>query len=666
MEVGLNYSFDEDGLIRLQKDLNHLLNNLNDQNVKRIRTEYCVVSSKGRETIIDGSLLEMYDYDVATSQASTTLRLRMGYNKTSSNFEFSLWNQSSTTPTISLDSIGNAVFSGAINTSASIFIGDNIFLGLTGSTVSKGLYFNTSTPSTDESESSTDMKSAIYTNWSNGILNINVNSTGIIDIIAKSGLHMGAHGSTSAEYSSDHFKVDMFPFTFVGSGHYRDAFVNSGMDITEPPPLTMPSTAAIVGKGYIDNGYMDVSRQLRNAYAEQGKTIDYFQSTVGWTPNAYGRIEVASTNRRCRGDNSLTFVCTTTSSGDFQVYKNFTDMNLITNNGGRAMSTHSLWGILFYLYDLNLLQTLSTKTMQLELASSSGGGSKYRWLLDPSTSVSNLTTGWNFIYLSLDQGYYYVDTVDYTVFKYARISFDMKANSTGRVASIQHLGVYQRTPGKTTPNMWPVYDDINGAYARGLAGYTWGMSHHSSNLAMTPVLALGSSDLSYHSLWPFSRIDATTKQYDNTMTDDILLEVTVKCKNDRNRLPYIGLECVQQISPTVSWGRAAVYAEANDLILEVIYNSTTLVDGTTIFSPISYNDEFEITLLKQDPDVLNSTLRSANIQATIHKVGTTLYSALSYFMPKHVGIGEQFIAVIGSEYEDCGCEITKFIRRRGN
>lgn len=148
MEVNLNYGFDQDSIIRLQKDLNHCLTNLDSQNVRKLVTEHCDIRSKGGVTVIDGPLVDMYDFDALTSQASTTLRLRMGYEVATSNFVFKLFNAGGV-ETLSLDSSGNAIFSGDINTDNDVFIGNNIFLGLSGANVTKGLYFNTTMSSTD-------------------------------------------------------------------------------------------------------------------------------------------------------------------------------------------------------------------------------------------------------------------------------------------------------------------------------------------------------------------------------------------------------------------------------------------------------------------------------------------------------------------------------------
>lgn len=147
MEVNLNYGFNEDAIQRLQKDLNHLLTNLDSGNVRNLNTNFCDIYSDKGETIIDGPLIDMFDYDPLTSHASTTLRLRMGYNASSSNFCFKLFNNAGV-ETISLDSCGNAIFKGDIDTAEDVNVGNNIYLGVSGSLGLKGVYFNSTIPIT--------------------------------------------------------------------------------------------------------------------------------------------------------------------------------------------------------------------------------------------------------------------------------------------------------------------------------------------------------------------------------------------------------------------------------------------------------------------------------------------------------------------------------------
>lgn len=672
MEVSLGYTFDEDGLIRLQKDLNHLLNNLNDQNVKSIRTEYCTISAKGGETILDGSLLEMYEWDIATSKASTNLRLRAGYNKNTSNFEFSLWNSVSTTPTISLDSIGSAVFSGSINTSESIYIGDNIFLGQTGSTVSKGLYFNATTPSTDEAEGSYDMKSAIYTavNASSS-LSISFNSTGAIDMISAKGIYIGRNADTMAAgstyesvfVSSSNFSINYYPYVVLGDLVRHTVWVGNWSYNS-----SFSSTQLVATYGYVDaSAEWSLEPWIKSIHAEQGKMIDEFDSTVGWTPNTLGYVETvnSSANKRCLGLTGLTIYNQTTASGDLQIYKHYTDIDLYRSNGARALTSNINFYLLFYIYDLSRINILSTKAMQIELASSSSPGDKYRWLLGGSTAATSLTTGWNFVSRRFSNEYYFLGTFNPSLFKYARISFEVNANSSGKLATIQALGVcMQTTVASTYLNMYPRYDDMHdgGGYRRAIATVgglpSWGI-HRISSTGITLFSLrslLGSSDSLMYPSWGHSFGEEHV--YTGRFNHDNKMEYVVRCKNDEGKLPFLGGDVVNSFIGTS--GRYGVYATSHNLKLTVEVNSTVLTDQNSAAMTVNYNDDFKITIWKEDPPVYNCSVGGSQITALVEKVGSTEICSLAYYMNKVIWKNSGLTPIIASCEAGVGAEIMSF------
>jgi len=118
------YGFDANGFMRMKKDLNYIMRHLDHSNVKRLYTEYCEIKSEHGETAIDGPELVM------KKNGSTTVRLKMGYNPASSEFEFNLYNAAGV-KTIYLDSSGEAVFSGNIQTDKNAYIGTNLYIGST-------------------------------------------------------------------------------------------------------------------------------------------------------------------------------------------------------------------------------------------------------------------------------------------------------------------------------------------------------------------------------------------------------------------------------------------------------------------------------------------------------------------------------------------------------
>jgi len=121
------YDLSEDTMQRLMKDLNYMFAHLDERNVKRLYTEYCNIQSEDGETVITGPSLYMRAKD------STTVRLAMGWNAASSEFMFDLYT-SDGDPSLELDSLGNAVFKGAINTAQDIYVGNRVFVGWGGGT----------------------------------------------------------------------------------------------------------------------------------------------------------------------------------------------------------------------------------------------------------------------------------------------------------------------------------------------------------------------------------------------------------------------------------------------------------------------------------------------------------------------------------------------------
>lgn len=233
MEVNLNYGFDQDSIIRLQKDLNHLLTNLDSQNVRKLYTEYCDIRSKNGLTVIDGALVNMYDYDNLTSQASTTLRLRMGYNASSSNFCFKLFNNVGE-ETISLDSCGNAVFKGDIDTAQDVNVGNNIFIGNSCSLNLKGIYFNSTTPITATSDGyhvgyeTSDGRTGLF--WDSFSDYLVLCSTHRVEIAALNRIYMGvapiqvSSSNTSVySFSMIYMTTDLFGMAY-SSENFLEAF----------------------------------------------------------------------------------------------------------------------------------------------------------------------------------------------------------------------------------------------------------------------------------------------------------------------------------------------------------------------------------------------------------------------------------------------------------
>lgn len=95
-------------LAKLNKTLTWLLSNMDHINVRRLFTELCNIQSEAGETVIQGPLILMYD-----KQATPVLRLKMGYDLTTGNFVFNLYDKTGT-KTVGVDSNGQATFTGTI------------------------------------------------------------------------------------------------------------------------------------------------------------------------------------------------------------------------------------------------------------------------------------------------------------------------------------------------------------------------------------------------------------------------------------------------------------------------------------------------------------------------------------------------------------------------
>ena len=111
----------EDTIAMLKKTLTWLMANLDHDNVKRLYTEFCQITSAAGETQISGPLLLMYD-----KQTPPVLRRRIGYDPTSTLFVDEWYNPS-------------GVLTAYVDTNGKLKVVDGIFTGtITGSTITGG------------------------------------------------------------------------------------------------------------------------------------------------------------------------------------------------------------------------------------------------------------------------------------------------------------------------------------------------------------------------------------------------------------------------------------------------------------------------------------------------------------------------------------------------
>lgn len=121
----------ECAIIRLQEYLSWILKKLDSGNIVRITTNQTLVTSNDGNTVLDGTQLIMKD-------ANGTTRAVLGLDQESGDFVFTLSNESGNT-TLTLDSNGNAVFSGkvsggsiesdtSIDVTTDLTVGKNVYL----------------------------------------------------------------------------------------------------------------------------------------------------------------------------------------------------------------------------------------------------------------------------------------------------------------------------------------------------------------------------------------------------------------------------------------------------------------------------------------------------------------------------------------------------------
>lgn len=94
---------------QMGRALSYLTGNLDSANIKTIYTDQTDVQSSNGKTVINGTLLEMYD-----NQSTPVLRIQMGYSSKTSAFVFNMFNEAGT-QTVSLDSSGNIQLGGNLS-----------------------------------------------------------------------------------------------------------------------------------------------------------------------------------------------------------------------------------------------------------------------------------------------------------------------------------------------------------------------------------------------------------------------------------------------------------------------------------------------------------------------------------------------------------------------
>ncbi len=197
--MGLNSDFSESGLIKLQRTLRYLLENLDHENVRRLYTEHCEIKSADGETIIDGPLLKMYD-----KQNPAVMRLRIGYDSDIGKFIFEMKNNLDQL-TLYQDDDGNANYTGIITGSLfrSAESGKRFELGNSGYS-SYIDFFDSNDNNTGWIYSDTANKLHIFNKGQ-----LDLHAGGTIDIQAVTNAQTGLSGDVNIQASGTGSKVNI-------------------------------------------------------------------------------------------------------------------------------------------------------------------------------------------------------------------------------------------------------------------------------------------------------------------------------------------------------------------------------------------------------------------------------------------------------------------------
>lgn len=123
----------EETIDELLQRLAWITSRLDSKNVKRLDTNETVIKSADGTTEIQGPLLLQKD-------SAGTLRLKQGYDRASGEFVFNMYDDTGA-QTIYLNSSGEAVFAGNVQTLKDAYVGKNIYLGDTETLEAKSIQF---------------------------------------------------------------------------------------------------------------------------------------------------------------------------------------------------------------------------------------------------------------------------------------------------------------------------------------------------------------------------------------------------------------------------------------------------------------------------------------------------------------------------------------------
>jgi len=438
MEITLNYAFDEDGIIRLQKDLNHALTNLDSQNINSVYTKYVrVADSSDGYTEIVGPVLTMYD-------SSSILRVQMGYSSVVDKFIFNLYDASGN-PSIELDSAGNAVFKGYINTAQDVFIGDQLFIGWNASTSlpmatlpTQGIYFI-------EPESTRYIAAIYTTNVGTSDLpsyEFEMESSSPMNITSKNKMRIymyaGYSPATTVPNSTDYMTILSWNNRmFLNCEH------ESGAGATTQKGTFIGHDNHSVYLGSWEAWYQQLTAIRDEPVSWEDKLNYYYMHnvklitmpTTSWSVESTVNLRLTSSTQFLGSTIGVRYVCITTNS----VFLNSSmpvNMDLSQFNDGTPVTTDDFLVMSVYVSSTAAINAAAYKTY-LVVGQSSSICHTY------SSTNHNYTTGWNLVYSKFSpvtiEGAPNLGAVTFM-----RIGWNTNVNSTGQYLIFDYIGIIRK------------------------------------------------------------------------------------------------------------------------------------------------------------------------------------------------------------------------------
>lgn len=423
-----------------------MFTHLDERNVKRLYTEYCNIQSEAGETEIDGPLLLM------RSNGSSTIRLKAGWDSNINEFVFNLYGESGT-PSVELNSTGNAVFKGTLNTDEDVFVGNRIFVGWGASTerplnasIERGVYYLypgstqyiVSMYTDDWSATTSDAVAPAFITESSGHYQLSVN--GAIHIESKDDIQIYAGNSLSPtsvflvkSYSRKMtLNFDIYDLnwgstaygTFLGRKGYMPAYVG-GQALVNREVVTAN-----------DIEYDYVKDECGYFYTHNAKFV--CTPTTSWTVINSTSLRLTSSTTIIASTRSVNFVCLTTSAYYMEAVGAITSVDLTAFLDGTAMTTNDMLTAIIYVSSTVAIN--SDRKVYMHLGQSPSAYNEYNF------NTVNYTTGWNLIYRALSPNAT-IGAPNMAAVTWARLGWRNNINSTSAYVKFDYIGVHRKYPG---------------------------------------------------------------------------------------------------------------------------------------------------------------------------------------------------------------------------